>query len=278
MKNLIARRGYARPVLSALVSVALLAATGCGSCPKPECGLAITSPADGATLQPGDVKVDLTAIKKSFCSFGASRYEVRLDDGLPASIGAVDNPSTTFAGVGPGHHVAVAVAYDVYGKPMANARTRFEIPYPPEPSPFAPTPTPTPAAAAAAPAPVPAAATPAAPAEPKKDELRDVFFDLDKWSIREDQKATIEHNVAWLKAHPNAKAQLMGFHDERGSAKRNAFLNKARSEAVKKALVKAGIPAARLSTGAWDGDKFAEGSNEVAWQQNRRTHVVVRED
>ncbi len=52
--------------------------------------------------------------------------------------------------------------------------------------------------------------------------------------------------LARLKAEPDTKALVSGFHDRRGSVERNAALALRRAQAVRRALIREGIPAARI--------------------------------
>ena len=57
------------------------------------------------------------------------------------------------------------------------------------------------------------AATPGSPRAAGESPLKDVFFDYDKATIREDQKAALAADVAWLKANPAGKLLAEGHCD-----------------------------------------------------------------
>jgi peptidoglycan-associated lipoprotein len=254
--------------------MAALALAGC-LCTKPDCKLAITSPKDGATLSPGDVDVTFNPVKGDFCTFPPKGYEVSLDGGPPQWVAQGQSAAVTFRGVRPGDHVAMVVAIGQGGKPMMSASAKFKIPAPPTP-----TPTPTPIPATPTPTPVPAAVTPPPPPEPVRDDtsLADMFFDVNKWDIRADQTATMDKNIEWLKAHPNAEVTIEGYCDVRGSKKWNLTLIKNRADAARAYLLQNGIEGSRIKDeGVFDPTKFGKGENQAAWQLNRRAHFVVRQ-
>ncbi len=136
------------------------------------------------------------------------------------------------------------------------------------PAPVAPV-QPAPAPAAPAPTPAPVAPAPASP-------LKDVFFDFDKFNIRDDQKAALNDNVAWLKANARVKVTIEGHCDERGTAEYNLGLGERRGKAVKEYLVGAGIAADRIATVSYGEERpFVLGHDENAWKWNRRGHIVI---
>jgi peptidoglycan-associated lipoprotein len=105
--------------------------------------------------------------------------------------------------------------------------------------------------------------------------VKDVFFDYDSYTVRPDQQATLQADAAWLQQHPNAKFTIEGHCDERGSTEYNLALGDNRANAVKQALVQMGVAADRIKTISFGKEKpFCTESNEQCWQQNRRAHFV----
>lgn len=126
-------------------------------------------------------------------------------------------------------------------------------------------------------------AAPAAPmASPGDEELfaqnvKDVFFDYDKYDIRPDAASQIAADAAFLAQHPNMRFLIEGHCDERGSTEYNLGLGDNRASATKEALVKAGVSADRIKTISYGKEKpFCTESNEQCWQQNRRGHFVFQ--
>ena len=122
----------------------------------------------------------------------------------------------------------------------------------------------------------PAPTTPGAVPAPAAAPLKDVFFDFDKSNIRDDQKAAMNDNVAWLKANPAVKISLEGHCDERGTAEYNLGLGERRAKAVKDYLMATGLPADRIATISYGKERpFVLGHDESAWKWNRRGHFVM---
>ena len=164
--------------------------------------------------------------------------------------------------------------------PVGPAAATVPAPAPAPPSPrTAETPVTRPPAPAETPVQPAPAAAPAAPAAavPGPSPLKDVFFDFDKSTIRDDQKAALNDNVGWLKGNTGAKLLVEGHTDERGTAEYNLGLGERRAKAVKDYLIAAGIAADRLSTISYGKERpFVLGHDESAWKWNRRGHFTLQ--
>ena len=105
--------------------------------------------------------------------------------------------------------------------------------------------------------------------------VKDVFFDYDKFAIRPDQVTTMQNDEAFLSQHPSIKVLVEGHCDDRGSEEYNIALGASRAESVKRALVQEGIPADRVRTVSFGKEKpFCTQDNEQCWQQNRVDHFA----
>ncbi len=106
--------------------------------------------------------------------------------------------------------------------------------------------------------------------------VKDVFFDYDKYTIRPDEAPTVQNNEAFLAQHPSIKVLVEGHCDDRGSEEYNIALGASRAESVKRALVQEGVPADRIRTVSYGKEKpFCTQDNEQCWQQNRVDHFAV---
>ena len=105
---------------------------------------------------------------------------------------------------------------------------------------------------------------------------RNVYFDFDKYNVKEEFTALIKAHASYLNATPAARVSLQGNTDERGTAEYNLALGQRRADAVKKAMQTAyGVDAKKLETISYGKERpVAQGSNEAAWAQNRRTEIV----
>jgi peptidoglycan-associated lipoprotein len=108
-----------------------------------------------------------------------------------------------------------------------------------------------------------------------RDQVQDVYFDLDKADIRADARTALSHDAEVLRNYPQIKATIEGHCDERGSTEYNLGLGDRRATAVKQYLVSLGISADRLSTVSYGKEKpFCMEPTEPCYQQNRRGHFV----
>ena len=254
-----------------LVGALALSLTACTSTMK-DCasGFAIVSPKNGATLQPGDVKTEWTALEATFCTFSPKTYEVSLDGGAPVWVAGDAPPTTTFKNVGPGDHTISVTAHDAGGKVVAQCATKFNIPAPPPP--VAP---PTPVVAPPAPAPA------VNLVEEAGKYLKDVFFDFDKSEIRDDQKDAVAADAQWLREHTTVGVTVEGHCDERGTREYNLALGERRANAVREALVALGVDPAQIKTISYGKERpfctehpKEKPAQEECWQLNRRGHFV----
>ena len=105
--------------------------------------------------------------------------------------------------------------------------------------------------------------------------VKDIYFDYDKYDVRGDQQGAIQADAQFLQQHPNMSFTIEGHCDERGSTEYNLALGDNRANAVKNALTQAGVNASRIKTISYGKEKpFCTESNEQCWQQNRRGHFV----
>jgi peptidoglycan-associated lipoprotein len=106
--------------------------------------------------------------------------------------------------------------------------------------------------------------------------IKDVFFDYDKFALRTPDAAVAEEDASFLTKHPGMKIVIEGHCDERGSAEYNIALGQSRAESLEKALVNDGVPSARIKVISVGKEKpFCTESNEQCWQQNRRDHLKL---
>ena len=131
---------------------------------------------------------------------------------------------------------------------------------------MAPAPTPTPAVE---PAPLPAPVVEPAPAG--EVPLANFYFDVDKFELPVAREGSIEAVIEYLKANPTAVASVSGYHDPTGDKAYNEELSRRRAQAVKDAMVAAGVPESQI-----DMVKPVEttGSGDLA--EARRVEVAIR--
>ncbi len=107
--------------------------------------------------------------------------------------------------------------------------------------------------------------------------LRDINFDFDRADLRPDARDILKSNAAWLKANPQAKVEIEGHCDERGTNEYNLALGAKRAESVKRYLMDLGISPNILSTISYGEElPLCKEQNEACRAKNRRAHSVVK--
>jgi peptidoglycan-associated lipoprotein len=107
-------------------------------------------------------------------------------------------------------------------------------------------------------------------------EVKTIYFDYDKYEVRDDQKAVLQGNANFLRAHPSLKLVIEGHCDERGSEEYNLGLGDRRSNSLKEALGALGINGDRIRTLSYGKERpVCTDANEDCWQKNRRGQFVL---
>jgi peptidoglycan-associated lipoprotein len=105
--------------------------------------------------------------------------------------------------------------------------------------------------------------------------VKDIFFDYDKYDVRASEQGSLQADAQFLQQHPDIHITIEGHCDERGSTEYNLALGTNRADSVKNALIQAGVSGDRVKTITMGKEKpFCTESNESCWQQNRRGHFV----
>jgi peptidoglycan-associated lipoprotein len=107
--------------------------------------------------------------------------------------------------------------------------------------------------------------------------FRTIYFSFDDYSLSSDSKNSLRHNAALLRQAPNARLEIQGNCDERGTDEYNLALGKRRAEAAKQYLNDLGVDVSQLTTISFGEENPAvRGSTESAWTKNRRDEFVLR--
>jgi peptidoglycan-associated lipoprotein len=107
--------------------------------------------------------------------------------------------------------------------------------------------------------------------------LKDIYFDFDRYDLREDARATLKTNAEWLKKNPSATVQIEGHCDERGTAEYNLALGAKRAQTAKDYLTTLGVAEPRLTTISYGQElPVCTEHNEDCWQKNRHDRFVVK--
>ena len=110
------------------------------------------------------------------------------------------------------------------------------------------------------------------------NDLKDIHFAFDEYSLNDNMKAILRKNAEWLKKNPHIKVEIQGHCDERGTNNYNLGLGERRTLIAKKYLVALGLEEDRLFTISYGEEKpFCFESTKDCWQSNRRDHFMISE-
>ncbi|MFN2239089.1 MAG: peptidoglycan-associated lipoprotein Pal, partial [Thermoanaerobaculia bacterium] len=106
--------------------------------------------------------------------------------------------------------------------------------------------------------------------------IRDVFFDFDSNVLGSEAQVALQASAVFLNERPELDLLIEGHCDERGTQQYNLALGDRRANTVRDYLVTLGIAPSRVRTISYGEERpFATGSDEQAWRQNRRGHLVL---
>lgn len=117
-----------------------------------------------------------------------------------------------------------------------------------------------------------------APAEIKKEFYWvDFFFEFDKSDLTPQSKEDMERLVVEMRKFPDAKFEISGYADARGSNEYNDRLSERRAKSIKEALIQKGLKAENLRI-IGKGERFLhvrDAITEDQHAQNRRVEVRI---
>lgn len=110
--------------------------------------------------------------------------------------------------------------------------------------------------------------------------LDDIYYDFDRWAIREDAKPTLIQLATILKDNPNLKIELSSHTDCRGSETYNLELSQNRAQSAVDFLIENGITSHRLTAKGYGETNPrvncpCDQCTEEQHQQNRRTSFTI---
>lgn len=114
--------------------------------------------------------------------------------------------------------------------------------------------------------------------DPSKDgplARRDVYFDYDRFDIKDEYRPMIEAHAKFLRGRPKARVLIQGHADERGSREYNVGLGQRRSESVKRMLTLLGASERQVEAVSLGEEKpVCTEDSESCWSRNRRAHLL----
>ena len=106
--------------------------------------------------------------------------------------------------------------------------------------------------------------------------FRDFLFDFDQASIRHNEEKKVADIAAHLQQNPTHTVGIDGYTDPRGSNAYNQTLSQRRVNAVRNALIQAGVLPNKILTGAFGENRAnCQAETEACWQHNRRVEVLI---
>ncbi|KVV02201.1 MULTISPECIES: OmpA family protein [Pseudomonas] len=107
----------------------------------------------------------------------------------------------------------------------------------------------------------------------------DVLFDFDRADLKSNSRDSITTLANYLIKNPDRKVIVEGYTDSKGSASYNQGLSERRANAVKNALVHAGVDPSRIVAQGY-GKEYPVASNATnsGRAQNRRVEVTISND
>lgn len=108
-------------------------------------------------------------------------------------------------------------------------------------------------------------------------ELKDIYFDFDKYVIRPGDAKMLDANAAWLKSNASMLVLIEGHCDERGTNEYNLALGERRAKATMNYLISQGVAQSRVSIISYGEERpVCTEHNEACWAKNRRAHFLVK--
>jgi outer membrane protein OmpA-like peptidoglycan-associated protein len=109
--------------------------------------------------------------------------------------------------------------------------------------------------------------------------FKDILFDTDKSDIRANEMSKITDIAAHVKQNAPMNVGIGGYADPRGTDQHNQGLSERRVNAIRDALVKAGVASDKIQTSAFGEQKpLCNESTDACWQRDRRVDVGFRTD
>jgi outer membrane protein OmpA-like peptidoglycan-associated protein len=106
--------------------------------------------------------------------------------------------------------------------------------------------------------------------------LENIFFDVDKYDLKEKSVTELQKILRFLKENPSVRVEISGHTDNTGSAAYNLQLSERRAQSVNNYLIQNGIEPGRLiPKGYGPSQPLADNDSEEGRQKNRRIQFKI---
>jgi peptidoglycan-associated lipoprotein len=103
-----------------------------------------------------------------------------------------------------------------------------------------------------------------------------VYFDFNKFDVRNDARGILDAQAAWLARYGAVHVRIEGNCDELGTREYNFALGARRADAVKEYLIGRGIAAGRIETVSYGKEHPVDtGGGEAAAAHDRNAHTTL---
>ena len=107
-------------------------------------------------------------------------------------------------------------------------------------------------------------------------DLQTVFFAFDSFDLDQIARGALDNNAQWIVSHPEARIQIEGHCDDRGTVEYNYQLGQKRAQMVRSYLMQRGIQGNILMPVSYGEERpIAPGVDEAAKSRNRRAQFMV---
>jgi peptidoglycan-associated lipoprotein len=104
---------------------------------------------------------------------------------------------------------------------------------------------------------------------------RSLYYDYDKYDVKEEYKPMLQAHARYLAQNRNAKMLIQGNCDERGSREYNIALGQKRADGVKKMLLLMGAQESQVESVSLGEEKpRCSEATEACYSQNRRSDML----
>ena len=106
---------------------------------------------------------------------------------------------------------------------------------------------------------------------------RSIFFDVDKYEVKDEHKDLVAAHAKYLVGHRDFKVLIQGNTDASGSSEYNLSLGQKRADAVKRSLTLLGAREEQVESVSLGKEKPRNpGNDAAAWAENRRSDILYR--